>query len=283
MWTKGNRPLLELDFRVFAQAPSLSVGGHRGWALPVSVPQTTELNDLRVFLGTAESGTQQWHSWERLMMKLVCSGVVNVDTVPGAGRRGRWWTTGHSPGYSVAGPLAQGWWHWSDHHPQGYASIRAQNGKIQTEAEVREGTRCGVVQLLGHVRLCFPTYCSTPGSSALHHLPPFAQTPVCWVSDAIQSSHPLSPLFFLPSVFPSIRVFSSEWALLIRWSKYWSFSFSISLSNEYWGLISFRIDWFDLQHNSKASILGCSGAQPSLWSIKSHLYMTTGRAIALTI
>ena len=77
------------------------------------------------------------------------------------------------------------------------------------------------------------------------------------------------PLLLLPSIFPSIRVFSNESALCIRWPKYWSFSFSISTSNEYSGLISFRIDWFDLlavqgtlksllqHHNSKASILQC--------------------------
>ena len=66
------------------------------------------------------------------------------------------------------------------------------------------------------------------------------------VTDAIQPSHPLLPLLLLPSIFLSIRVFSSESALRIRWPKYWSFSISISPSNEYSGLISFRIDWFDL-------------------------------------
>ena len=93
----------------------------------------------------------------------------------------------------------------------------------------------------------------------------FAQTHVHWVSDVIQPSHSLCPLL-LPSIFPSIRVFSNESAFPIRWPKYWSFSFSISPSNEYSGLISFRIDWFDLlavqgtlksllqHHNSKISI-----------------------------
>ena len=99
------------------------------------------------------------------------------------------------------------------------------------------------------------------------------------------------PLLLLPSIFPSIRIFSSESVLLIRWSKYWSFSFSISLSNEYSGLISFRMDWLDLhavqgtlktllqQHSSKASIL-----QHSAFFIVqlSHSYMTTGKTIALT-
>ena len=79
------------------------------------------------------------------------------------------------------------------------------------------------------------------GFYVLHHLPEFVQSHVHWVRDAIQSSSPLSPL--LPSIF-SIRVFSNELFLHIRWPKYWSFS--ISLSNEYSGLTSFRIDWFDL-------------------------------------
>ena len=90
-------------------------------------------------------------------------------------------------------------------------------------------------------------YCSTPGFPDHHQLPELAQTHVLWVSDAFQQSHPLScPLFLLPSIFPNIRVFSNESVLCIRWPKYWSFSFSISPSNECLGLSSFRIDWFDL-------------------------------------
>ena len=98
------------------------------------------------------------------------------------------------------------------------------------------------------------------------------------------------PLLLLPSILPSIRVFSNESALLIRWPKYWSFSFNISPSNEYPGLISFRIDWFDLlavqgtlksllqHHNSKASIPHCS----ALFMVQhSHPYMTTGKTRAL--
>ena len=99
------------------------------------------------------------------------------------------------------------------------------------------------------------------------------------------------PLLLLPSVFPNIRVFSNESVLRIRWPKYWSFSFSISPSNQYSGLISFRMDWLDLfavpgtlknlhqHHNSKASILQCS----AFYIVQlSHLYMTTGKTIALT-
>ena len=135
--------------------------------------------------------------------------------------------------------------------------------------------------------LCNPMDCSLPGSPVLHYLPEFAQIHVCWVSDAIQPSLPLSPL--LPGVFPSIKLFFSELALRIRWPKYWSFS--ISPSNEYSGLISFRIDWIDLltvqgtlrsclQHHSlKASILWCS----AFFMVQlSYLYVTTGKNIALT-
>ena len=94
--------------------------------------------------------------------------------------------------------------------------------------------------------LCDPMDCSMPGFPVQQQLPEFTQTHVHWVSDAIQPSHPLSPLLLLPSIFPSIRVFSNKLALHIRWPKYWSFSFSISPSNEYSGLTSFRMDWLDL-------------------------------------
>ena len=99
------------------------------------------------------------------------------------------------------------------------------------------------------------------------------------------------PLFLLPSIFPSIRVFSNEPVLRIRWPKFWNFRFSISPSNEYSGLISFRMDWLDLltvqetlksllqHHSSKASILWCS----AFFIVQlSHPHMTTGKTIALT-
>ena len=113
------------------------------------------------------------------------------------------------------------------------------------------------------------------------------------VQPAMPSSHLIlcRPLLLPPSVFPSIRVFSNESALRIRWSKYWNFSFSISPSNEHPGLISFRMDWLDLlavqgtlkslfqHHSSKASILQCS----ALFIVQlSHPYMTTEKTIALT-
>ena len=132
---------------------------------------------------------------------------------------------------------------------------------------------------------------STPGLPVHHHLPEFTQTHIHRVGDAIQPSHPLLSPLPLPSVFPSIRVFSSESVLQIRWPEYWSFSFSISPSNEYSGLISFRMNWLDLlavkgtlknllqHHSSKASILRCS----AVFTVQlSHLYMTTGKTIALT-
>ena len=102
---------------------------------------------------------------------------------------------------------------------------------------------CSVAKLCP--TLCDPMDCNMPDSSVLHHLPEFVQIHVHWVGDAIQPSRLSSILLLLPSVFPSIRVFSGESALCIRWPKYWSFSLSVSLSNEYLGWISFRIDWFD--------------------------------------
>ena len=113
--------------------------------------------------------------------------------------------------------------------------------------------------------VCNSMDCSMPGFPVLHHLPEFAQIHVHRVSDAIQPSHPLSFPLLLPPIPPSIRVFSNESTLRMKWPKYWSFS--ISLSSEYSGLISFSIDWFDLLavqrtlksllqcHSSKASIL----------------------------
>ena len=131
--------------------------------------------------------------------------------------------------------------------------------------------------------------CSMPGSPVPHHLPEFAK-----VHEPVMPSNQLilcDPLLLLPSTFPNIRVFSSESVLHIRWPKYWSFSFSISSSNEHSGLISFRMDSLDLlavqgtlksllqHHSSKASILWCS----AFFTVQlSHPYMTTGKTIALT-
>ena len=92
---------------------------------------------------------------------------------------------------------------------------------------------------------------STPVFPVHYQFPELTQTHVHQVGDATQSSHPLSSLLLLPSIFPSIRVFSNESVLRIRWPKYWSFSFSVSPSNEYSGLISIRIDWFDVVYTAR--------------------------------
>ena len=136
-----------------------------------------------------------------------------------------------------------------------------------------------------------PMDCNTPGFPVLHQLVELAQTHIHRVSDAIQPSHPLSS----PSP-PAFKVSQHQGlfkclVLHIRWPKYWSFSFSISPSNEYSGLISFRMDWLDLlavqgtlknllqHHSSKASLLQCS----AFFMVQlSHPYMITGKTIALT-
>ena len=139
--------------------------------------------------------------------------------------------------------------------------------------------------------VCDPKNCSTPGLPVHHQLPELTQTHVHSIGDAIQPSHPLSsssPPAFNLSQYQGL---SQGIVLLIRWPKYWSFSFSISPSNEDSGLISFRMDWLDLlavqgtlksllQHNSsKASILQCS----AFFIVQLlHPYMTTGKTIALT-
>ena len=149
-----------------------------------------------------------------------------------------------------------------------------------------------VVQLLSSVWLF-----ATPGTAA--HQAPLSST-LSWsllkfmsIESVMPSNHLILcySLLLLPSVFPSIRVFSSESVLCIRWPKYWTFNFSINPSNEYSGLISFKIEWFDLlavqgtlksllqHHSSKASILWLS----AIFIVQiSHPYTTTGKTIALT-
>ena len=139
--------------------------------------------------------------------------------------------------------------------------------------------------------LCNPMNHSMPGLPVHHKLPEFTQTHAHQVGDTIQPSHLLSSPILLIPIPPSIRVFSNEPTLRIRWPKYWSFSFSISPSNEHSGLISFRMDWLDLlavqrtlksllqYHSSKASIFRCS----AFFTVQlSHPYMTTGKTIVLT-
>ena len=153
-----------------------------------------------------------------------------------------------------------------------------------------------VAQLCPTVRtnssvMCDPMDCSTPGFligiTNSWSLLKLTSIELVMPSNNLILCHPL----LLPLLFPSFRVFSSESVLCTRWPNYWSFSFSISPANEYSGLISFRIDWFDLlavqgtlksllqHHSSKASILRCS----AFFKVQlSHPYMTTGKTIALT-
>ena len=139
--------------------------------------------------------------------------------------------------------------------------------------------------------LCNPMNCSTPGLPIRHQLQEFIQTHIHRVGDAIQPSHPLSSPSPPAPIPPSIKVFSNESTLHMRWPKYWSFSFSISSSKEHPGLISFRMDWLDLlavqetlnsllqHHSSKASILRRS----AFFTVQlSHPYMTTGKTIAFS-
>ena len=152
--------------------------------------------------------------------------------------------------------------------------------KVKRESEVAQSC----------LTLCNPMDCSMPGFPVHHQLLELFQTHVHQVSDAIQPSHPLSPPSLPALNLSSIRVFSSESALCNRWPKYWSFSSSISSSNEYSGLTSFRIDCFDLltvyetlksllqYHSSKASIL----KHLALFMVQlSHSYMTTRKTISL--
>ena len=148
------------------------------------------------------------------------------------------------------------------------------------------------VQLLSHVLLFVTPWTATHQAfpSSTHSRPLLK---LMSIESVMPSNHLIlcRPLLLLPAIFPSIRVFSNESALRVRWPKYWSFSFSISPSNEHPGLISFRMDWLDLlavqgtiesllqHHSSKASIL-----RRSAFCIVqlSHPYMTTGKTIALT-
>ena len=135
------------------------------------------------------------------------------------------------------------------------------------------------------VRLCDPMDCHTPGLPVHQQLPELTQ--LMSIESVMPSNHLILSHPLLPSIFPSIRVFSNESVLHIKWPKYQSFSFSISPSKEYSGLISFRMDWLDLlvvhgslkSHSSKASILRRS----AFFIVQlSHPYMTTGKTIALT-
>ena len=167
------------------------------------------------------------------------------------------------------------------------------SGMLQTYAwDIRVSLQFSSVQLLSHIRL-FVTPWTAACQASLSITNSQSLLKFMSIESVMPSNHLIlcRPLLLLPSVFPSIRVFSSESALHIRWPKNWSFSFNISPSNEHPGLISCRMDWLDLlavqetlksllQHHSlKASILRCS----AFFIVQlSHPYMTTGKTIALT-
>ena len=171
----------------------------------------------------------------------------------------------------------------------GYKEERSSGVDWEIAIDIHTLCCCSVIKSC--LTLCKPMDCSRPGFPVLHYIPEFAQTHVHWVSDAIQSSHPLlSPSSLVLSLSQHQGLFQ-ELAPHIKWPKYWRFSFSISPSNEFSGLISFRIDWFDLlaiqgtlknllqHHSSKASILW----HPAFFMVQlSHPYMTTGKTIAMT-
>jgi len=187
--------------------------------------------------------------------------------------RGAWWATDHG-GRKVSDTT-------ETNTPRSYCTWMVNKTTVQFSSVAQS---CPT--------LCNPMNRSTPGLPVHHQLPEFTQTHVHRVGDAIQPSHPLSsPSPPAPPIPPSIRVFSNESTLRMRWPKYWSFSFSISPSNEHPGLIPFRMDWLDLlavqgtrksllqHHSSKASILQCS----AFFTVQlSHPFLTTGNTIALT-
>ena len=163
-------------------------------------------------------------------------------------------------------------------------------GKIPCTEEPGELQSCYCSVTQSCPTLCDPIYCCTP--DILSFTTSWSFLKLMSIESVMSYNHLIlcRPLLLLPSIFPSIRVFSNESALPIRWPKYWSFSFSISSSNEYSGLISFRVDWLDLlairgtlksllqHHSSKASILWRS----AFFTVQlSRPYMTTGKTIEI--
>ena len=185
--------------------------------------------------------------------------------------------------------LIHNWLFWAD-------EIKMDRWMVEVLSAPLWNQSCGIRWDLSSVGQSCPTLCdpmnhSMPGLPVHHQLPESTQTHVHWVGDAINHLILCHPLLLLPSIFPSIRVFSNELALHIRWPKYWSFSFNSRPSSEHPGLISFRMDWLDLlavqgtlksllqHHSSKVSILQSS----AFFTVQlSHPYMTTGKTIALT-
>ena len=170
-------------------------------------------------------------------------------------------------------------------------------GYLSIKEEEREFQKCSSqfssVQLLSHIRL-FITPFTAASQASLSITNSWSLLKLMSIELVMPSNHLILcyPLLLLLSIFPSFRVFSNESTLCTRWPKYWSFSFSISPSNEYSGLISFRIDWFDLlavQGTLKSLIQHCNLKRSILWysaflmAQLSHLYMTTGKTIDMTI
>ena len=234
-------------------------------------------------------GDQSWCSLEGLMFKLKLQyfghlmwradpfeKTLMLRKMEGRQRRGlQWmrWLDGITASMDISLVSSRSWW-WTA-RPGVLKSMGSQRVRHDWAAELN---CCSITQ--SYPTLCDPMDCSTPGFPGLHYCPEFAQTHVHWFSDTFQLSHSLS-LSSPPTLsLAQHRLFTSESALCVRWPKDWSFSFSfcISPSNEYSGLISFRVDWFDIlavqgtlkslpQHSLKTSILW---HQPSLWS-SSHI------------
>ena len=186
------------------------------------------------------SNLYQWGNWS---LERVCnsSKVMELDSKINAESRGE--NRGISPSKSWDATCVTGT------SPENTLDPQQRSGPVKSNASVQFSRSVVSDSLRTHE----PQACQ---ASHIH-----------WVGDTIQPSHPLSSLLLLPSIFPSIGIFSDESALCIRWPKYWSFSFNISPSDEHTGLISFRMDWLDLHvvqgtlksfvqhHSSKASIL----------------------------
>ena len=167
--------------------------------------------------------------------------------------------------------------------------FKLRHGALEGARHDRRSCCCSVAQ--SYPTLCDPIDCSTPGLPVPQCLPEFAQVCVHCIGDAIQPSHPLMPSSPSPSIFLSIRDFSNELSVLIRWPKYWSFSFSISPSSEYSGLTSLKIDWFDLLAVQRLSGISSSTIvrRHQFFDIAffmvqlSQLYVSTGKTIVLNI
>ena len=216
------------------------------------------------------------------MVKNPAANAGGAGSTPGSGR---------SPGGGHSNPSSIPSWRipWTE-EPGGLQSMRSQ--RVGHNCATNFHFQFSSVQSLSRVRLFVITWTAARRAS-LSITSSQSLLKLMSIESVMPSNHLIlcHPLLFPPSIFPSIRVFSNESVLHIRWPKYRSFSFSISPSSEYSGLISFRMDWLDLlavqgtlkcllqHHSSKASIFWCS----AIFIVQLlHLYMTTGKTIALT-